>query len=72
MWSFFSSKKSCVACENGVDNTLIVKAIEIVKIAQSANEDGRLTRKERSAVMKGMWFLLKQTEPVPSDSWFKK
>jgi predicted oxidoreductase len=72
MWGLFSSKKTCKACEDGVDSALIVKAVEIVKIAQSASEDGKLTRKERSAVMKGMWSLLKQAEPVPSDSWFKK
>ena len=72
MWGLFSSKKTCKACEDGVDEGLIVKAIEIVKIAQAASIDGHLTRKERSAVMKGMWSLLKQSEPVPSDSWFKE
>ena len=72
MWGLFSSKKQCIACEDGVDKALIEKAVEIVKIAQAASEDGKLTRKERSAVMKGMWSLLKQSEPVPSNSWFKK
>ena len=45
MWGLFSSKKQCIACEDGVDSALIEKAVEIVKIAQSASEDGKLTRK---------------------------
>ena len=62
MWGLFSSKKACIACEEGLDEALLAQAVEIVKIAKEASADGHLTRKERSAIMKGMWSLLKKAE----------
>ena len=50
MWGLFSSKKACIACEEGLDEALLAQAVEIVKIAKEASADGHLTRKERSAI----------------------
>ena len=50
---------TCVCCNGSVDKEMLRKALDIVALANTSVEDGKLTRKERSAVMKGMWSLIK-------------